>query len=42
MLDEEQIETILTEAESALQQYVTADGQCVFDSPAHIITVTKP
>jgi hypothetical protein len=38
MLDEEQIEGILNEAEIALSEYVTDDGQVVFDSPAHIIT----
>lgn len=42
VLEEEQIQRILAEAESALGQYVTADGQVVFDSPAHVITSTKP
>lgn len=38
VLEEEQIESILTKAENALRQYVTAEGDMVFDSPAHIIT----
>ncbi len=42
VLKEEQIQRILEEAESALRRYVTAEGQVVFDSPAHIITGTKP
>lgn len=42
VLEEEQIEAILWEAESALQEYVSAEGQVVFDSPAHIITGAKP
>jgi len=37
-LSEEMIETILREAEVALKQYITDDGQVVFDSPAHVIT----
>lgn len=41
MLEEEQIQNILAEAESALSRYVVADGQVVFDSPAHIVTGTK-
>jgi SAM-dependent methyltransferase len=42
VLREEMIESILLEAESALRDYVTAEGEVVFDSPAHIITGTKP
>ncbi len=42
VLKEEQIQSILLEAESALRGFVTAEGQVVFDSPAHIITGTKP
>lgn len=38
VLREEQIDSILTEAESVLSEYVTADGKVVFDSPAHIVT----
>ena len=41
-LSEAQIERILAEAQVALQQYVTDEGSVVFDSPAHIITATKP
>lgn len=37
-LDDELIEQILTEAESALAAYVASDGQMVFDAPAHIVT----
>lgn len=37
-LSEEQIEHILEEAETTLGRYVTAGGQVVFDSPAHIVT----
>jgi len=40
-LDEVQIQSILNEAEGALNQYVTADGAMEFDSPAHIITGQK-
>ncbi len=38
VLDEELIERILTEAEEVLAHLVTADGEVVFDAPAHIIT----
>lgn len=38
VLTEDRIETILKEAESALAEYVTAEGQVVFSSPAHIVT----
>ncbi len=38
VLKEEQIQSILLEAESALREYVTAEGRVVFDAPAHIIT----
>lgn len=37
-LAEDLIERILAEAESVLRRYVTADGQIVFDAPAHIVT----
>lgn len=37
VLEEQQIQRILAEAESALREYVTPDGQVMFDSPAHII-----
>jgi len=38
MLAEETIETILAEAEGALAEYVTREGQVVFSAPAHIVT----
>ena len=37
-LDDDVIELILAEAEEAPSEYVTADGQMVFDAPAHIVT----
>jgi len=40
-LEDEQIEHILAEAETTLRRYVTADGQVVFDAPAHIVTGTR-
>jgi len=42
VLEERQIQRILAEAETALHHYVTEEGQVVFDSPAHIITGSKP
>lgn len=42
VLNEEEIERILEEAEQDLGQYVTAEGTVEFDSPAHIITGRKP
>ena len=42
VLEEELIQRVLLEAESALAAYVTAEGQAVFDSPAHIVTGTRP
>lgn len=41
VLEEEQIQEILTEAESVLREYVTTDGQVVFDLPAHIVTGSR-
>jgi len=38
VLPEDRIETILKEAESALAEYVTAEGPVVFSSPAHIVS----
>jgi len=38
VLPEEQIDSILNEAEGVLAEYVTADGKVVFNSPAHIVT----
>lgn len=40
-LEESMIARILLEAESALLRYVTADGQVVFDAPAHIVTAAR-
>jgi hypothetical protein len=42
VLAEEQIARILEHAESALREYVGADGRVAFDIPAHIVTATKP
>ncbi len=42
ILSEERIELILEEAERALSRYVTADGKVEFESPAHIVSGTKP
>jgi SAM-dependent methyltransferase len=41
-LKEDQIQTILEEAETALAEYVTAKSEVVFNAPAHIVTGTKP
>ena len=38
VLQEEQIDSILNEAEGVLAEYVTADGKVVFNSPAHMVT----
>jgi len=40
-LGEDQIRRILEEAEVVLAEYVTADGDVVFNAPAHIVTATK-
>lgn len=37
-LEDDLIDVILTEAEDALSDYVTVNGQMVFDAPAHIVT----
>lgn len=42
VLSEEQIATILEEAENALRPYVSADGTAVFDSSAHVVIGTRP
>jgi SAM-dependent methyltransferase len=42
VLPDEQIEHILTEAEQVLKPYVMPNGTVEFDSPAHIVTGTKP
>ena len=41
-LTEEKIESILSEAEQVLSQYVTDEGVVEFDAPAHIVTARKP
>jgi SAM-dependent methyltransferase len=38
LLDDDLIELILAEAEDALGEYVSVDGEMVFDAPAHIVT----
>jgi hypothetical protein len=40
-LKEDQIQSILEEAEIALAKFVAADGNVVFNSPAHIVTGTR-
>lgn len=42
VLEEQQIQQVLAEAESALRQYVTPNGSVEFDVSAHIVTGTKP
>jgi len=37
-LNDDLIELILAEADDALSEYVTVDGEMVFDAPAHIVT----
>ncbi len=37
-LDDELIESILAEANDVLGRYVSADGEMVFDAPAHVVT----
>lgn len=38
LLDDDLIELILAEAEDTLGEYVSVDGEMVFDAPAHIVT----
>jgi hypothetical protein len=40
-LPEEEIEQILVAAEGALADFVSPEGQVVFDSPAHIVIGDK-
>jgi SAM-dependent methyltransferase len=42
VLSEDQIQRVHDQAHAVLGRYVTADGAVVFDSPAHIVTVSKP
>lgn len=41
-LNDDQIQSILEEAEIALAEFVTEEGDVVFNAPAHIVTGTKP
>jgi len=41
VLDDEQFELLVSEAESELSPFVTAEGTVLFSSPAHIVTATK-
>jgi hypothetical protein len=40
-LDDAQFELLVSEAESELSPFVTAEGRVLFNSPAHIVTATK-
>ena len=42
VLPDHQINRVLDEAEHALSPYVTAEGRVRFESPAHIVTGTRP
>jgi SAM-dependent methyltransferase len=42
LLEDHQVQNILEKAELALADYVTGDGDVVFDAPAHIVTGAKP
>jgi SAM-dependent methyltransferase len=42
VLDEETIGAVLAEAESALAEFVTMEGDLVFESSAHIVSGCKP
>jgi hypothetical protein len=37
-LDDDLIESILSEADDELRRYVNEDGEMVFDTPAHLVT----
>jgi SAM-dependent methyltransferase len=41
VLDDEQFELLVSEAEKELSGFVTAEGTVLFSSPAHIVTATK-
>jgi hypothetical protein len=41
VLDDEQFELLVSEAESELSTFATAEGAVLFTSPAHIVTTTK-
>jgi SAM-dependent methyltransferase len=42
LLEEDRIERILDQAETALREHVAADGRIEFELPAHIVTAAKP
>jgi SAM-dependent methyltransferase len=42
ILSDNQVNRVFDEAETALRSYVGSDGNVTFDSPAHIVTATKP
>jgi hypothetical protein len=41
-LDDAQFELLVAEAEAEFSSFVNDDGTVEFDSPAHIVTATKP
>jgi hypothetical protein len=41
-LSEEEIGSILDEAESVLAEYVANDGHVTFDTSAHLVTARTP
>lgn len=41
MIDDDQFQLLVAEAEKELRGFVTAGGAVAFDSPAHIVTATK-
>lgn len=41
-LSDDQMNRVFSEAERALSSYLAPDGSVRFDSPAHIVTGTKP
>lgn len=41
VLDEHQIDEVVSKAESDLKEFVTADGAVEFPMPAHLVTITK-
>jgi ubiquinone/menaquinone biosynthesis C-methylase UbiE len=42
VLSEDQVQRVLDQTQAALSAWVMPDGCVVFDSPAHIVTVSKP
>ncbi len=42
MIDDEQYEVMLREAQKELAHFMTADGIVAFPAPAHIVTAGKP